>query len=106
MNNEDWKQFLDSIDPLDDYGFHKPKPGEQVGDEIARLELNLAYYREFMKNKSKFPQDVHEARMADLERLRKIRKPIEYGLNDAQRKRLQDMKVKNPVDSGESTGLM
>lgn len=92
MTDDSWKTFLDSIDPLDDYGFHKPVPGELVGDEIARLELNLAYYRESMKNRSRFPQEVHDARMADLERLRQIRKPIEIDLlNEAQRGQLRAM---------------
>lgn len=89
MANPDWKEFLDSIDPLDDYNFHKPVPGESIPEEITRLELNLAYYREYMKNQSRFPQGVHDQRMADLKRLREIRKPIEYGLNDAQLGRLR-----------------
>ena len=89
---QSWKEFLDAIDPLDEFGFHKPKPGELIGDEIARLELNLAKYREFMKNKSKFPRWVHDARMADLERLREIDKPIEIDyMNSAQHKRLYEM---------------
>lgn len=73
MAKQNWKDFLDSIDPLDEFCFHKPPArGETEEQEIERLQLNLAKYREYMKNNSTFPREVHDARMADLARLREL----------------------------------
>lgn len=73
LTRQSWKEFLDSIDPLDEFGFHKPVGGETAEHEIERLEHNLACYREFMKNRSTFPKWVHEQRAAEFHRLRELR---------------------------------
>lgn len=76
-NYEDFTEWLDSISPIDDHGFHVRQHDywndEPVELEVERLEFNLAAYREYLKNGSKFPPEVHQQRMADLKRLRDIR---------------------------------
>ena len=73
LTQRSWKEFLDSIDPLDEFLFLKPVAGQSAEDEIERLEHNLACYREYMKNRSTFPKWVHEQRAADFHRLRELR---------------------------------
>ncbi len=75
-NYESFTRWLDSTDPCDEYGFQKAIDHESIPEQITRLEYNLAVYREYMKNESKFPQVVHDSRMFDLKRLREIREPI------------------------------
>ena len=70
---EEAKKWFDTIDPLDEYGFSRRIGKESIPDEIARLELNLAFYTEFMNNRSRFPQWVHAQRAEEFMRLRKLR---------------------------------
>ena len=69
---EEAKVWFDSIDPIDDFGFQRKLVAEDPAAEIARLEFNLAAYAEFMKNLSRLPRPVHEARAIDFLRLRKL----------------------------------
>ena len=68
------KLFLDSIDPLDKFGFqirpHFYWLPESIEDEIKRLEMNLAMYEQFLLNGSRFPERVNQARLEDFNRLR------------------------------------
>ena len=91
-NYEEFKKWLAGVAPCDEYGFRKATDNESIPEQIERLEYNLAVYREFMRNRSKFPPAVHEQRKWEFERLREIRKPIEIDyLNSAHRQRLHDM---------------
>ena len=67
------KSFLDSIDPLDEFGFqirpHLYWLPESVEDEIKRLKMNLAIYEQHIKNGSRFPRKVDEARVREYKRL-------------------------------------
>ncbi len=74
-------QFMDSIDPYDEYGFHirphlywLPEP---VADEQKRLEFNIAIYEEFIRNGFKFPREVHEQRQREYIRVRFLKKGLE-----------------------------
>ena len=69
-----WADFLDSVDPLDSYGF-QVRPcqywrGESPQDRRERLEFNQAIYREFMANGSTFPREIHKERQAEFLELR------------------------------------
>ena len=72
--------FLDSIDPLDDFGFQVrphfywlPEPPE---DEIERLEMNLAKYEQCLLNGSKFPEYINQFRLDDFNRLKDLQRRV------------------------------
>ena len=71
------KTFLDSIDPLDKYGFQiRPQfywLPESSNNEIHRLEMNLAMYEQFLLNGSRFPEKTNKARLQDFSRLQALK---------------------------------
>jgi len=72
-NYEEFKHWLADIAPADEYGFRKATSFESDTDQIQRLEYNLAVYREYGKNQSRFPQEIHDQRKWEFERLRQLR---------------------------------
>jgi len=72
-----FKYFLDSINPLDEYGFqirqHFYWLPESIDDEIIRLEMNLAMYEQFLLNGSRFPEKTNKARLQDFSRLQALK---------------------------------
>lgn len=76
--SEQARAFMDSIDSLDEYGFQVrqslhwlPETREQL---IDRLEMNLAIYRESLKNGARFPDSVNTARRNEFIRLDDLKK--------------------------------
>ena len=68
--------FLDAIDPLDEFGFwirpHKHWLGESPSEEFERLQFNHLMYIECLKNGARFPQEIIKAREADYRRLQQL----------------------------------
>ncbi|TFH40266.1 MAG: hypothetical protein E4H01_16900 [Lysobacterales bacterium] len=75
------KDWMASIDPLDEYGFqvrqHHYWVPETAEQEIVRLTWNQLKYEQYMANGSTFPRSVSEARQAEFFRLRKLRETQE-----------------------------
>ena len=69
--------FLDSISPLDEYGFeirpHFHWLPESSEEEIKRLEMNLAKYEQYLLNGSRFPEKINHARLDDFNRIRALK---------------------------------
>lgn len=68
--------FMDSISPIDKYGFTIRQDlhwlPETREDEITRLTWNQLIYEQFMLNGSTFPPEVGFARAAEAERLQQL----------------------------------
>ena len=69
---------LDSLDPLDDFGFQirphfywLPEPPE---DEVERLEMNLAIYQEYINNGSRFTDHINDQRTIEYKRAQVLRR--------------------------------
>ena len=69
--------FLDSIDPFDEYGFQirphhywLPEPPE---DEVERLEMNLAIYEQYLLNGEKFTEHINKDRTDDFNRFQVLK---------------------------------
>ena len=45
---------------------------ESLEDEIKRLEMNLAFYEQYLENGSRFPESVNQARLEDFNRLKEL----------------------------------
>ncbi len=75
-----FKCFLNSIDPFDEYGF-QIRPllywlPESIEDEVERLEMNLAKYEQYLYYKTRFPESINQARLADFTRLQILKKRV------------------------------
>ena len=72
--------YLDSISPVDEYGFQLRQRiywlPETVGEEIARLEMNILKYEQYLLCDSKFPDEINRARLNDFIRLRELKRNI------------------------------
>lgn len=69
--------LLNSVDEYDAYGFkirqwNHWKP-ESLGMELERLEMNLAFYEQFILHGQKFPPAVNQARTDEYMRIRQIK---------------------------------
>jgi len=66
-------KWLESMDPMDDYGFWLRCPmnwlPESLKDEQDRLQWNVDKYEAFIKNGSNFPREVNERLMRNYTRL-------------------------------------
>jgi hypothetical protein len=72
------KHFLDSISAFDEFSFQiRPQfywLPESINEEINRLAMNLAKYTQYLENGSKFPESVNQARLADFNRVKELRR--------------------------------
>jgi len=71
-NYAEFKVWLDSVEPTDQYGFEKATNNEPDPEQIKRLKYNLAVYRAYMQNQSRFPQELHAQRKWEFGRLREL----------------------------------
>ena len=75
-----FKNFIDSISPCDEFGFQIRKNfywlPESTEDEIARLEMNIAKYEQYLVNGSRFPEQINRARLDDFQRLRVLKMKV------------------------------
>jgi len=72
-NMREFHVWLESTDPTDKYCFKKAVDNETDTDQITRLEFNLAMYKSYLQNQTRFPQEVHDQRKWEFERLRDLR---------------------------------
>jgi hypothetical protein len=72
-NMREFEVWLESTDPTDKYCFKKAVSDETVDEQIERLEYNLSVYKAYMQIQMKFPDEVHEQRKWEFERLRHLR---------------------------------
>ena len=74
---DNFNDFLDSISPLDEFGFqvrpHFYWIPETIDDEIARLEMNQLKYEQYLICGSRFPESINRARLDDFKRLRVLK---------------------------------
>ena len=74
MSAED---ILKQITSVDEHGF-EIKPNlwwlpESVEDELKRLEMNQAFYQEFIKGGYRFPREINQARTDEYHRIRELK---------------------------------
>jgi len=66
-------QVIDEITIFDEWGFQvkpeRPWEPESQGDRRERLTKNLAYYREYLKNGTRFPQEINDQRLKEMQEL-------------------------------------
>ena len=70
------KRYMDSIDPLDAYGF-EVQPAmhwlyESHDNELKRLEMNQFKFKEFVKCGTRFPAKINKEREAEFIRIQQI----------------------------------
>jgi hypothetical protein len=79
-NRDKVNSFLDSISPLDEYGFeirpHFYWLPESMEDEITRLQWNLVKYEQYLLHGSRFPVHVNRARLDDFNRLQYLQSRV------------------------------
>jgi len=74
---DEFLTWWDSINPLDEYSFAIRKEfywlKESVEEEIERLQFNQDLYRAYIQHGKRFPVEVHDARMVEFHRLRRLK---------------------------------
>jgi len=71
-NYREFLVWLDSTETSDKYCFEKAVSDETDADQIKRLEFNLAMYKSYLQNQTKFPKEIHEQRKWEFARLREL----------------------------------
>ena len=80
-NYQEFLVWLDSTETSDKYCFEKAQSGETDTQQITRLEYNLAMFKAYKQNQTKFPKEVYAQRQWEFDRLRELKstRGMSYG---------------------------
>ncbi len=80
---ESFAKLLDQVDNMDEFGFTQFKHNywelETDQEELKRLELNQAIYREMLKYRTRFPPHIKKERTEEFQRVRYLRERLGGG---------------------------